>query len=1016
MRRVLISTRTSPAPAFRQWRRARQIRTPPNSACRRCLRIPTPPNWACPADPDPDATQLGLPPAARSRTQYLGTSGGIKTFGDAAVDLVGHPLGTRYRIQRLLGAGGMGAVYEAWDNELGVVVALKTVRPEIAADPESARVLERRFKQELLLARQVTHKNIVRVHDMGEVDGIKYITMPYLEGEDLSTILAREGKLPVERVMPIARQVVSGLVAAHEAGVVHRDLKPPNIMIDTAGDALIMDFGVASSTGAPKPISAPGPDGRVRTTLSADQTQMGSVVGTVAYMAPEQARAEHVDQRADIYAFGLILYDVLVGGSRAKRTDSVIAELNLRMKTPPPSPRSIDPAIPEQLDRIIMRCIQPVADDRYAKTADLLDDLSKLDDHGNPLPIMRRLTWRIAAGAAVLVLTLLGATWWLARPPAPPVHHDPVSVLIADFTNSTGDASFERTLEPMMKIALEDADFISAYDRSGIRRSLGVRPPETLDERAALEMAVKQGVNVVLSGSVDRRGSGFTVSVKATQAVTGTVIATESERASNKDQVLSAATKLATSVREALGDDSSGSNQRFAMETISATSLEAVREYAQGMEALSRSRFDDALQDFSKAVVLDPNFGIAYGAQAIAARNLDRQKDAVTHVNEAMRHLDSMTERERYRTRGMFYYLTSDYQSCVKEYSDLIEKYAADAAARNNLALCSTYLRDMPKAVEEMEQVVKILPNRALYRENLALYRDYSGDFETAAQEVTAMQDPGLFAQLALAFAQLGEGKVTDADATYRGLQKVDEQGASYTTSGLGDLASYEGNYSEAARVLSAGATADLASDDAERAANKFAAIAFAELQRNQKAAAVAAADKALTHSKTIKIRFLAGRIFAQAGEADKARTLAAGLAAEFQAEPQSYARIIEGLIAMTAGDAREAIPTFTQANKLLDTWISHFELGRAYLEANAFAQASSEFDRCIKRRGEALALFLDEEPTFAFFPRVYFYQGRAREGLNMTNSADSYRAYVEIRGKSKEDPLLATARKRAGG
>jgi eukaryotic-like serine/threonine-protein kinase len=967
---------------------------------------------------DPDATRLGFnPPPARassdaaqpgSRTAATGSS------GDSAGDLVGRPLGRRYQILRLLGAGGMGAVYQAWDQELGVVVALKTVRPEIAADPDTAKMLDRRFKQELLLARQVTHKNIVRVHDMGEVDGIKYITMPYLEGEDLATILKRRGKLPPDLVTFIARQVASGLAAAHEAGVVHRDLKPANIMIDAGGDALIMDFGVARSTGAPRPVPGSATDEQLRLALSAGQTMIGSVVGTIEYMAPEQARAEPVDQRADIYAFGLILYDLLLGRTRASRTHSAFAELTLRMKEPPPPARSLDPQIPDALDRIITRCIHPDANARYQTTAELVAELGKLDDHGRPLPMMRRLTWRMTAAAAVVVASLLGLTWWLARGPEAPVEHEPLSVLIADLRNGTGDTGFDGTLEPILKFALEGAGFISAYDRSAVSRGLGVHTPDNLTERAAMEIAVKQGLGVVVSGSVDRQGSRYAVSVKATQPVTGQVITSATESTSSREQVLGMVTRLATSVREALGDDTSGSAQRFAMETLSATSLEVVREYAVAMEALSRSKFDEARQSFSKAVALDPNFGLAYAGLAITSRNVDRQEDAEKYVKEAIRHLDGMTERERYRTRGLFYYLTGDYQACVKEYGDLIARYSADVAARNNRALCLTYLRKMPEAVAEMRQVVKILPNRALYRENLALYSDYNGDFQAAEQEVQAMQEPGLFGQLAVAFAAAGLGQLPRAAETYRALGKIDDQGASYTASGLGDLGLYEGRFSDAARVLSEGAAADLASGDPERAANKFATLGHVHLERQQTTAASAAAEKALANSKAVKIRFLAGRIFVEAGATGRAGTIRAGLAAEPQPEPQAYARILEGMSALKAGNASGSIQSLTEANRLLDTWIGHFELGRAHLAAGELLKADSEFDRCISRRGEALALFLDEEPTYGFFPPVYYYQGRVREGLNNARFAESYRAYLDIRGRSTEDPLLPDVRRRA--
>jgi tetratricopeptide (TPR) repeat protein len=492
------------------------------------------------------------------------------------------------------------------------------------------------------------------------------------------------------------------------------------------------------------------------------------------------------------------------------------------------------------------------------------------------------------------------------------------------------------------------------------------------------------------------------------------VITTARNRASQKDQVLGIATNLATVVREALGDDTSDSAKRFAVETLSATSLEVVREYAAAMEALSRSKYDEARQGFAKAVAVDPNFGLAYAGMAIASKNLDKEQDAEKYIKEAIRHLDGMTERERYRTRGLFYYLTSDYQACVKEYGDLIARYAADAAARNNLALCSTYLRNMPKAIDEMRQVVKILPKRALYRENLAQYADYGGDFQTAEQEVRAMQEPGTFGLLALAFSQLGQGQLPEAIETYERVAKIDEQGASYGTSGLGDVAMYEGRFSDAARIFSQGAAADLTSNDTDRAASKFAALAFTQVLRRLNAGAISSAQRALANSKAVKIRFLAARVFVEAGAADLARTQADGLASELQAEPQAYAKIVDGEAALKSGDARRAIKVLSEASALLDTWIGHFDLGRAYLEAGLFTNADSEFDRCIKRRGEALALFLDEEPTYGFFPAVYYYQGRVREGLNTAKFAESYRTYLEIRGKSSEDPLLPEVRKRA--
>ena len=973
------------------------------------------------APSDPDSTALAPPPDADlTREAFLHADtaaprppSAARAHAEHAADLVGRSLGPRYQIIKMLGAGGMGAVYQAWDQDLSVVVALKTVRPEVTADPETARQLERRFKQELLLARQVTHRNIVRVHDMGEVEGIKYITMPYIEGEDLSTILKREGKLPVERVMAIARQVASGLVAAHAAGVVHRDLKPANIMMQENGEALITDFGVARSTTGAEAAGGAAP---AFASIRGGQTVAGTVVGSVPYMAPEQAKAQPVDQRADIYAFALILYDLLLGVTRSKSVEGgVLAELSQRMQKAPPSARSIDPSLPEPLDALITRCLQPDPADRPQTTADLVAQLDRLDDHGKKIHLARRLTWKMGVAAAAVVAALLGLTYYFAQGPPPPVQRDPVSVLIADFQNTSGDATFDAALEPVMKLALEGAGFVSAYDRAGIRRTLGVRQlPEKLDEPTALELAVKQGVNVVLVGSVARQGTRFEVSARAIQAVTGNLITTASDRASRKDDVLAAVTSVAGKVLDALGDNQDDSARRFKMETLSSRSIEAVREYARGMEGFSRSRWRDSLTAFGRALELDPEFGMAYSGMAISSRNLDRHEDAVKYANEAMRRVDSMTERERFRARGVYYYITSDYKNCVKEYGELIAQYAADAAARNNRALCQTYLRMIPDAVDEMRAVIKILPNGELYHDNLALYSAYNGDFAGVEEQVKARPVPGMFSLFARALAEVAQGRLGDAERTYLSLPAAHKQeGPSFMAAGLGDLLIYQGRYAEAVKLLTPAADADEKDESPDKAAAKHVAMAYAHLQRSQRAAAIAAADKALALSQMPRIHLLAGRILIEAGAAAKADKVVNGLSGQPLDEPQAYARMLEGVRALSGGNYKLAIKRIEEANAQFDTWIGQFDLGRANLGAKLYAPADSAFDRCLKRKGEALSIFLDEEPTAGYLPAVYYYQGRVREGMDSLNFADSYKAYLQIRGASKEDALAGDARKR---
>jgi tetratricopeptide (TPR) repeat protein/tRNA A-37 threonylcarbamoyl transferase component Bud32 len=942
---------------------------------------------APPAALEPDTT--GLPPSA----------GGIRHRPSArSVLTVGKAFGTRYHIVRLLGTGGMGAVYQAWDSELNVIVALKVIRVEEFTDREIAAIREKQFKTELLLARQVTHKNVVRIHDLGEIDGIKYITMPYVEGEDLATLITKCGQLPLSRSLKLSREIAAGLEAAHEAAVVHRDLKPANVMVSSEDVALILDFGIA------------------RSSSNAEQGIAG-IVGTLEYMAPEQATGKDVDQRADIYAFGLILFEMLVGRRTPSGINTALDDMKARITKGLPRLRSVDPNVPVAVDELVAKCLEPDREARFQTSAELVRALSRLDDNGEVIPEPRRLTWRLMAAAAVVVVVLLTATFFLTRSAVlPPEQHEPVSVVIADLQNLTNDPAFDRTLEPMLKRALEGAGFITAFDRNGITRTLDERPPERLDEVAARELAVKQGLGVVLSGSINRQGNGFVISMKAAQTVTGNVIAETRGRASNKDQVVGVATRLVTTVRQALGDSTSESDQMFAMASLSATSLDVVRHYAAAQEAASNGKFDQAYENAAKAVELDPKFGIGYQLLAVASRNLGRLQDADKFADEALRHLEGMTERERYSTRGLFFRVVGDYQQCVKEYGDLLARYSADIVGLNQHALCSSKLRNIRAAADEMRRVVNMLPKRVLFRVNLALYSNYAGDFQTGEKEARTIQEPHPYAMLALAFAQVGQGQLAQAAQTYQKLSAMGTLGSSLAASGLGDLAMHEGRFEDAVKIFEQGAAADLSAGNADRAAAKFAAVAHARILQQKKPAAVAAADKALANSKAVTIRFLAARVFIEADEVARAQTLIAGFAPELQAEPQAYAKILEGELALKGGDARGAIKLLIEANGLLDTWIGHYVLGRAYLEAGAFAQADSELDRCLRRRGEALSLFLDEEPTYAYFPPLYYYQGRVREALNNAGFAESYRAYLNVRGGSKEDALVPEARKRAGG
>jgi len=919
----------------------------------------------------------------------------------------GSLLGGRYQIRRTLGEGGMGAVYQADDRELGRTVALKVIRPDLARNPD----ILQRFKQEILLASKVTDRNIIRIYDLGDANGVKFITMEYVEGEDLRAVV-RRGKLSPAKAVAIIEQVLSGLEAAHRAGIIHRDLKPGNIMLGSDGRVLVMDFGLARSLDG---------DGL---------TQTGAMLGTMEYMSPEQAQARELDRRSDIFTVGLILYELLTGYMPFK-ADSVIASLLKRTQQRAIPVSEIDKDIPGVLSNIVSKCLERDPALRYQSAEELLADLRawqgksgasrvSVSSTGLWLNRARELPWLRIVSTTVLGAAILVAVAWYfnSRQNRTVTAHAPISVLVADFQNNTSDPLFDNTLEPMVNVALEGAGFINAYNRSNARQVAGKlsHPASQLDANTARLVAINEGIAATVTGSLSTRGTGYRLSATATDAITNKTLATADVSAANKDELLLDIPKLIAPIRKALGDTTPESAQiEKAAGAFSTSSLAAVHQYGIGMEQLWAGNSEQALQAFSDAINLDPNFARAYGSMASAYANLGKTQDEEKYVKLAMEHVDRMTERERYRVRGHYYSSTRNYSKCVEEYSELVKRFPADNIAWTNVSGCYMGLRRISEGVSAAQKAVEIVPKGAIQRVILSLYTSYSGDFAGGEREARRALDlnPSFPAYLALVEAQLGLGQMAQAAETYQKMEKMDTWGASVAASGLADIASYEGRYADAVRILEQGVATDLAAKNSDNAAEKLAGVAQLQLLRGEKGAAIAAATKAVSMSQSVPVRVLAARTLVGAGETAKAQKLGEALASEVDPETQAYAKIISGDLALQRGDNNEAVKLFTDSNRLLDTWIGRFELGRAYVEAGQFVEADSEFDRCMKRRGEALEILMDNVPTFAYFPAVYYYQGRVREGLKSQGFEEPYRTYLSIRGHAGEDPLLADIRRR---
>ncbi|HKV23660.1 MAG TPA: protein kinase [Candidatus Acidoferrum sp.] len=914
----------------------------------------------------------------------------------------GDLIANRYEIVRLLGQGGMGAVYQARDRELDRQVAIKVIRGDMAANPE----ILSRFKQELILARQITHKNVIRIFDLGQAEGLKFITMEFIEGENLQSFLRRSKRLQPSEAANIIAQVCRALEAAHAEGVIHRDLKPQNIMLDKNGRAYVMDFGIARS------MEASG------------MTQTGALIGTPDYMSPEQAKGLALDARSDLFSVGIIFYELL-SGKAPFEADTTMGKLWKRANEPAQPLAELDKSIPQPLSDIVRKCLEIDPQKRFANAAELLEQIELWRGPAAGTRVVQpRATgfpgyakW-LAAAAGIALLTagfLLRGRF--SSKPAPP--HALVSVLIADFDNRTGDPVFDGTLEPMLGIALEGAPFISSFNRGQAKRDAAqLQPGAThLDTSLAQLVAVREGVSTVVSGSITSNGAGYTVSVAALDPATGKPISHAEQDASNKQDVLAAAGKLAQKIRKSLGDTTPSSAQLAAAETFSAGSLEAAHAYSVGQEFQLEAKWDDALKSFAKAVELDPDLGRAYAGTAAIDANLGRRAEAEKFYGLAMSHIDRMTERERLRTRGGYFLFERNLPKALEELTALVARYPADTAGHANLALAYFYSRDMNKALEEQKVELALAPHSRLQQVNYAMYALYAGDFETALKEAQAiLKDSPKFDQAlrTAALAELGLGHTAEAEADYKNLEAISTYGASIAATGLADLNLYEGKLADATAILERAIASDKAGKDLESAADRTATLAQIQLSLGKSSQALALASEAAAESKDPGVLYRAAQVFIAAGEQAKALQIVAPLAQKLEAEPQMYAKLTAGEVFLQKGSPRDALNSFREAQKLADSWLGHFDMGRAYLDAGAFTEASSEFDVCLQRRGEATSVFLDDVPSYHYLPPVYYYQGRAREGLRSPGAAESYKQFLSIKEKGAGDPLVADAQRRS--
>ncbi len=618
----------------------------------------------------------------------------------------GMVLAQRYEIVEILGQGGMGAVYKATDRELNRTVAIKVIRPDLARD----RGIVDRFKQELLLAHQVTHRNVIRIYDLSEADGMKFITMEYVEGENLLTLLHEKKKFSAEEAVEIMQQVCRALEAAHTVGVIHRDLKPQNIMRDKTGRILVMDFGLA------------------RTLEGDGMTQSGALVGTMEYMSPEQALGKPLDQRSDIFALGLIFYEMLTGQMPFK-ADSTIASLIRRTQEQVAPLSDHDASIPRSVSSIVQKCLERDLELRYKTAAELLADLetwqgkragATLSFEPKIGPWGRTIPWpSITAGLIVVLLAIGGYRFRdklfsssSARPSAAPA----VSLAILPFRNASGDPSFDwlgSSLAEMLSTDVGQSSQLHTVSPDRLHQifsDLRISPTTVLDPTVIRRVADFSTADRVVWGQYAKFGDAIRIDATMQDIKSGVTVGLRTDVPNEKD-IPSAIDRLADSIRQKLALPENVIKELKASSfQPTSQSVDALRDYNQGIGFQRDGKNLEAQKQFDAATKADPNFALAFSKLAQTYGSQGYDGDAEQAAKKAVLLSQNLPGAEKYLIAAIQAQISKNFPEAIKAYENLAKASPDNTDVQSALAALYEEAGDLTKANQYNQAILKSNP------------------------------------------------------------------------------------------------------------------------------------------------------------------------------------------------------------------------------------------------------------------------------------------------------------------